>query len=193
MLALKRIDVEYVTVDMPAQEQRSVAYAALNPQAMVPCLELADGRVVPQSLAIIHFLERLVPEPSIYPDDQVLRAQAEALAHFIGSETAPFQTRYVRRILKESFGLNDEQDQSWITLWIRRGLEHANILLAQRSRRTEFAFGDAPGIADIFLIPQLRNAERFGVPNADLLELHKLAETCQRHAAFAAAHPDNWL
>lgn len=193
VLALKDVDVDYVPVDMAAQHQRSAAYAALNPQRMVPCLELADGRVLPQSMAIIDYLETLAPAPSIYPADPVLRAQAMALALFIGSETAPFQARYVRRVLMDSFGLDDEQDQRWVTMWIRRALEHANAMLASRDHPTSFAFGNSPGIADIFLIPQLRNAARFDVPTEDLVELHRLNDTCQAHPAFAAAHPDKWL
>ena len=193
VLALKGIEVDYVSVDMPAQEQKGAAYAALNPQRMVPCLELADGRVLPQSLAIIDYLETLVPEPSVYPADAVVRAEATALALFIGSETAPFQTRYVRRILMESFGLDDEQDQRWIAMWIRRGLEHANAMLASRDHPTQFALGNTPGIADVFLIPQLRNATRFGVATEDLVDLHRLHDTCQAHPAFAAAHPDKWV
>lgn len=192
-LALKHIDVNYVDVDMAGRKQTGPAYAALNPQRMVPCLELDDCRVIPQSLAIIDYLETLVPEPSVYPTDPVARSQALALALFIGSETAPLQTRLVRRTLEESFGFDGSADQRWITTWIRRGLEHADGFLAARDHSGPFAFGEAPGIADIFIIPQLRNAARFGVATDDLLNLHALDAAAQEHPAFCKAHPDNWV
>ncbi|MCP3730296.1 maleylacetoacetate isomerase [Sphingomonas sp. MG17] len=193
VLALKQIEISYVTVDMPAQEQTRLPFAALNPQRMVPCLELDDGRVIPQSLAIIDYLEGLVPEPSVYPADPVLRSQALALALFIGSETAPLQTRLVRRILAESFGFDEAADQRWITTWIRRGLEHANAFLAASDHAGTFTFGETPGIADIFIVPQLRNAARFGVATDDLTELNRLDAVAKAHPALAKAHPDAWL
>ena len=64
-LALKRIDVEYVTVDMPNREQQSAAYEALNPQSLVPCLELETGSVLGQSIAIVDYLDSLQPTPAL--------------------------------------------------------------------------------------------------------------------------------
>lgn len=192
-LALKGVDVDYVSVDMLQREQQGEAYRKLNPQRMLPCLELADGRVISQSLAIIEFLDQLCPEPSLFPNDPVERAQALALAMFIFSETAPFQAKYIRRTLTEEFGLSDEQDMVWTSRWIRRGLGLMNEALCKRGTAGPFALGSTPGIVDIAIIPQLRNAERVGVPTSDFGELHRLQDVCHAHPAFQAAHPDRWV
>lgn len=192
-LALKGIEVDYISVDMLQREQQGEAYRKLNPQRMLPCLELADGRVISQSLAIIEFLDQLSSEPSLFPDDPVERAQALALAMFIFCETAPFQAKYIRRALTEEFGLSDNQDMVWTSRWIRRGLGLMNEAIRQRGGTGPFALGARPGIVDIAIIPQLRNAERVGVPTDDFVELHRLRDVCSAHPAFHAAHPDQWV
>jgi maleylacetoacetate isomerase len=177
---------------MTTAEQRGAAYARLNGQRMVPCLELPDGRVIPQSLAIIDYLEALFPNPPIYPADQVERAQALGLALFITCETAPLQAKLVRRTLAEDFGFTEQRDEQWVRHWIRRGLGLIEDFLGNREQQAPFALGDAPGIVDVCVIPQLRNAHRLGVPCDDFLHLRRLETACLEHPAFAAAHPDRW-
>lgn len=192
VVALKGIELDFVMVDMTKAEQQGLTYELLNPQRMVPCLELADGQVIPQSLAIIDYLENLVSSPSIYPSDPVEKAQAVGLSLFIACETAPLQAKLVRRTLVEEFGLTDTQDEKWVQHWIRRGLGRINDFLENRARQTTFAFGDAPGIVDVVAIPQLRNAHRLGVHCNDLTHLRRLEQTCLQHPAFVTAHPDRW-
>ena len=190
VLALKGIEVDYIPIDMPGAEQRGSAYAALNPQQLVPCLELEGGTVIGQSAAIIEYLDRLAPLPPIYPDDPLDAAQAASLCQFIGSDTAPLQARIVQRYLASAFDLNDDQIHQWVTHWIRRGLEPVEAFMAQRPQQTPFALGANPGVVDIFIVPQMRNADRFDVDIADLNQLVALNETCLAHPAFQAAHPD---
>lgn len=191
-LALKGVAIDYIGVDMPTLQQQGPAYAALNPQRMVPCLELPDGRVLAQSLAIIDYLEHLYPDPPIYPSDPLDKAQALAIVLFIACETSPFQATIIRRVLQDEFGFDAARDRRWVTKWIRRGLEHIETFLASRPQQTPFAVGDVPGIVDIFAIPQLRNADLFGIATGDLIHLRNLYARCQKHPAFAAAHPDAW-
>lgn len=193
VLALKGVEVDCVSVDMPTLQQQGPAYAALNPQRMVPCLELPDGRVLAQSLAIVDYLEHLHPEPPIYPSDPLARAQGLAIALFIACETSPFQATIIRRVLQDEFGFDAAMNRRWVTKWIRRGLEHVDAFLASRPQQTPFAMGDAPGIVDIFAIPQLRNADLFGIATDDLIHLCDLSTRCNEHPAFIAAHPDAWV
>ena len=134
----------------------------------------------------------LAPLPPIYPDDPLDAAQAASLCQFIGSDTAPLQARIVQRYLASAFDLNDDQIHQWVTHWIRRGLEPVEAFMAQRPQQTPFALGANPGVVDIFIVPQMRNADRFDVDIADLNQLVALNETCLAHPAFQAAHPDRW-
>ncbi len=188
-LALKGIAVEHVTVDMTQGEQTGDAYALRNPQRLVPCLELPDGRVLGQSLAIIYYLEALQPAPSLYPADPIDRAEALSIALLIACEVSPLQAKIVQRRLLAD-GLNEDQVQDWLIHWIRRGLTLVEAALAQRGHG--FAFGDAPSIADVCIVPQLRNAHRFGVDVSDFPALAAHSAHCQTYPAFQAAHPDRW-
>ena len=190
-LAIKGIAVNYVTVDMTKGEQATEAYAMHNPQRMVPCLELPDGRVLGQSLAIIDYLERLQPEPSVYPADPVARAEALGIALLIACEISPLQAKIVQRRLTGVYSLTDAQVQDWLAHWIRRGLAPVEADLARRWRGG-FAFGPTPSIADICIVPQLRNAHRFGVDVSDFPTLAAHTAHCLTHPAFQAAHPDRW-
>lgn len=191
-LALKGLDVTFVTVNMPSGEQQGEAYARLNPQRLVPCLELDDGRVLGQSTAIIDYLDRIAPNPPLYPDDPVEAAQAAALCQLIAADTTPLQAKVIQRYLATSYQLSEDQVHQWVTHWIRRGLVPIEQFLDQRSPKSPFAIGDNPGIVDIYIVPQLRNAMRFGVDITDLTQLLALNDTCLAHPAFQAAHPDRW-
>ena len=65
-LNLKSLDYEPYTQHLRHKDHRSAQYLALNPQGLLPALE-HDGRVIPQSLAIIEYLEELHPVPSLLP------------------------------------------------------------------------------------------------------------------------------
>lgn len=192
-LALKGIDVIYRSVDMPNREQQSGSYAKLNPQALVPCLELDDGTVLGQSIAIIDFLEREFPGSTLYPAESRARAQAQSLLLMIACETSPMQALVVQRFLRSEYQLDDNQVQNWLAYWIRRGLIPIERFLNHRSDEFAYTMGPEPGIVDLFIVPQLSNADRFDVDVSDLTELAKINRTCLAHPAFQAAHPDKWL
>lgn len=192
--ALKGIELEYVVVDMPGREQQGEAYARLNAQRMVPCLELDDGRVIPQSLAIIQYLDTLYPEPDIWPSDPVARAQAHSLCLMVACETAPLQGMMLQRLLQDRFGLSAEQTLEWLTYWIHRGLKPLEIFLECRELQTPlFSMGDTPGIVEAFLLPQLANCARFGVDTLPFPRVNAVAGTALADPRIAAAHPDRWL
>src|SRR5690606_18194556 len=84
VLNLKNVPFEYVAVD----DMRSDAYRRINPQGLLPALEI-DGEVFGQSTAIIDWLERAYPEPSVYPADAKDRMRAIAFAQYIACEIHP--------------------------------------------------------------------------------------------------------
>src|SRR5260221_6628809 len=81
-LNLKGITVEHVPVHLlkDGGQQKLPAHLARNPQALVPALELDDGTMLTQSLAIIEYLDAIHPMPRLIPDDPVEAADMRAVA-----------------------------------------------------------------------------------------------------------------
>jgi len=183
-LNLKGVAVEQVSYHLRNGEQRSPAYLAMNPQGLVPSLELDDGRVLTQSLAIIEWLEEAYPEPPLLPKEAFTRARVRALALVIAADTHPLQNLRVLLRLKRA-GLDPE---AWAREVNLQGLEAANALIEREPG--PFCFGTSPTLADICLVPQMANARRF---SADIFKLKRILEAeaaCNRLAAFQDAAPD---
>ena len=187
-LQLKGASYDYAPVDLIAGEQREPAYRAVNRQGLTPALDLGDGTVLTQSLAIIDWLDATVPEPRLVPADPADRAHAMALALAIACDIHPLNNLRVLKYLGGPLGQDEETRNAWYAHWIAEGFAALETLAAPRAGR--FLFGDAPGIADVCLVPQMFNARRFAVPLDDFPTLVRAdAEACQLDA-FAAAHPD---
>jgi maleylacetoacetate isomerase len=169
-------------------EQKSAAYRDLNPQALVPALEV-DGLVLTQSLAIIEWLEETHPEPPLLPAEAGLRAQVRAFAQAIACDIHPLQNLRVLAYLKAELGQDQAAADSWCRHWVGEGLAACEALLAHAGGRGDFAFGDRPGLADICLVPQMFSADRFGVNLAAMPRLRAVREACEQLPAFADAHP----
>ena len=65
-LAEKGVEIDTVQVDLGSGEQFSEAFRKLNPDCVVPVLELDNGRCITEVLAICHYLEELHPDPSLF-------------------------------------------------------------------------------------------------------------------------------
>jgi glutathione S-transferase len=77
-LAEKGLNVPTQELNLRAGEQRSPEFLKMNLFAGVPILELDDGTVIPESLAIIEYLEEIYPEPPLIGKDPVSRALVRA-------------------------------------------------------------------------------------------------------------------
>jgi len=185
-LNLKGVEYESVAVNLLDGEQRGDAYRARNPQGFVPLLEV-DGQRLTQSLAIIDYLDAIHPEPPFVPDDAGDRAHVLALALTIACDIHPLNNLRVLKRLS-ALGIEQADRDDWYRHWVEEGLEALEALAAPRAGR--FLFGDAPGLADICLAPQLYNARRFEVPLGGWPTLLRADASCAALDAFAAAHPD---
>ncbi len=76
-LAEKGISVPLVPLDLNRLEHRTPAYAAINPMRQSPALELDDGTVIAESVAICRYFEELHPEPPLFGTTPLERAQVE--------------------------------------------------------------------------------------------------------------------
>ncbi|HEY5459938.1 MAG TPA: maleylacetoacetate isomerase [Sphingomicrobium sp.] len=186
-LNLKGVDYELRPVSLVEGKQTEAAFRALNPQGLVPLLEI-DGHRITQSLAICNYLNSIVPDPPFMPADAAERAHVLALALTVACDIHPLNNLRVLKYLQSTFGVDDAAKDLWYRHWIEEGL--AALEEMARPKAGAFLFGDAPTIADICLVPQLYNARRFSVPVTAYPTLRRADETASAHAAFAAAHPD---
>jgi maleylacetoacetate isomerase len=186
-LNLKGVDYERVTVDLASGGQGDAAYRARNPQGFVPMLEMDGARIV-QSLAICDWLESAVPEPRLLPEGAAARAHVLALASVIAADIHPLNNLRVLKHLTGPLGVGEEAKGEWIARWISDGFAALEAMAAPGAGR--FLHGDAPTLADVFLVPQMYNARRFGVPLEAYPTLLRADAEAAAHPAFAAAHPD---
>lgn len=183
-LNLKGVAYERRDVMLLENQQRSPAHLALNPQGFVPALEV-DGKVLTQSLAIIDWLDAHYPEPRLIPLDPDVRAAALARALVIAADIHPLNNLRVMRRLK-AMDIDDNARDEWTRHWIAEGFA----ALEAMADGGPFLGGAAPNVADVFLVPQMFNARRFGTPLDAFPKLVRADAAAQEIEAFAAAHPD---
>lgn len=186
-LNLKGIEYESRQVDLRDDAQKSAEYRALNPQGLVPMLEI-DGHRLTQSLAIINYLDIRYPVPPLIPAVAAERAHVVAMAMTVACDIHPLNNLRVLKYLKNELGHSQADVDRWYTHWIREGLPALEAMAKPNAGK--FLFGDAPTGADVCLVPQLYNARRFNVPIGDFPTLLRAEENANNLDAFAAAHPD---
>lgn len=185
-LNLKEVAYDSHPVNLVKGEQRSDAFRALNPGKGVPVLELDDGTVLTQSLAILDYLDHAYPDPALLPADPVARAKVMAAAHVIALDIHPVNNLRVVQHL-ERMGHSKADSVAWMVHWMNEGFSAFQALLPEGTR---FAFGDTPSLADICLVAQLYNGHRWGVDMAPFARLIEIEETCLALPAFADARPE---
>lgn len=186
-LALKSIAHQRVVVDLVAGDQRAPAHLALNPQGLVPALEI-DGLVLTQSLAILDYLDETRPDPPLLPADPAARARVRAIALAVACEVHPVSNLSILARVEALAGADARSE--WNRDNICRGLAAVEQLLDHPGFTGRFCHGDRPGLADCVVIPQLYNASRWGVGFDHLPRLSAVARACAAHPAFLAAHPE---
>lgn len=186
-LALKGIPFDQTSYVLRKGEQRSPAYLKMNPQGLVPALELDDGTILTQSLAILEWLEETRPEPPLLPKDPLARARVRAFALAIACDVHPVQNLLVLNAVRK-LGQTDEQVNDWAKRVNAEGLAACEQMLAGVAG--PFCFGDKPTMADICLVPQLVNARRFGCDVSGLTRLLEAEAACLALPAFAGAAPE---
>ena len=191
-LNLKGLRAEHLPVHLTRDggEQFRAQFRATNPAALLPVLEDGGERIA-QSLAIIEYLDERHPEPSLLPAAAADRAWVRQIALAVACDIHPLNNLRVLKYLTGPLGLSEEQKQIWIRHWIELGLQALEIALATSPRRGAFCFGDKPTLADCCLVPQLFNAERFGMTLEAYPTLRCIAQACNTLKAFQDAHPAN--
>lgn len=187
-LNLKGLTADYIPVDLRVDEQAQAPFKAINPQGLVPALEV-DGQVLIQSPAIIEWLEETHPTPALLPQGAEARARVRALAAIVGCDVHPINNRRILMHLRKQFGADESAVNAWCATWISAGFDAIEALLAQDTTRGDFCFGGAPTLADVYLVPQVESARRFGVDLSAWPLISAVDAACAKLPAFAKAAP----
>ncbi|WP_309610627.1 maleylacetoacetate isomerase [Sphingomonas sp.] len=187
-LNLKGVAYTSHAVSLPAGEQKSPDYRALNPQGFVPMLEI-DGHRLTQSLAILDYLDATHKEPPFVAHDPAERSHILAMALVVACDIHPLNNLRVLKYLGGPLGQPEAVRDDWYRHWVVEGLAALEAMAARSAG--QWLNGDGVSLADICLIPQMYNARRFDVALDAYPTLVRVDAAAQNHSAFAAAHPDN--
>jgi maleylpyruvate isomerase len=203
-LELKGLEVTAVTKRLRHGEHRQEDYLRLNPQGFVPALELDDGQVLTQSLAIIEYLEENYPDPPLLPPSPEARARVRALCQLITCDVHPLNNLRVLKYLEEQLHLDKNVRDAWYRHWIEVGFAALEQWLGKDSsgspgsgprmagppKAGPFCYGDSPGMADVCLVPQVFNARRFAVDLTPYPRIVAIDAACRELPAFERAAPE---
>ena len=185
---LKGVSADYIAVDLRVEEHLKETFKSLNPQGLVPALEV-DDKVLIQSPAIIEWLEETYPTPALLPKNAYDRAHVRALAAVVGCDIHPVNNRRILEYLRKSFGANEDAINAWCGTWISDGFHALEALLAADQHRGGFCFGNTPTLADVYLIPQIESSRRFKVDLSQWPLIAEIEKNCMQLEAFKNAAP----
>jgi len=189
-LNLKGLAYEQGAVHLRKNEQQKADYLALQPQGLVPVLD-DEGETFIQSMAIIEYLDETHPEPPLLPDHPAGRARVRGLAQAVACDIHPIDNLRVLRYLAKPLGHDEKAIEVWFNHWIKLGFDGIERILAHDGQAGRFCHGDAPGLADICLVPQVFNAKRY--PSFDMTPypaIRRIFDACMALDAFERARPE---
>jgi maleylacetoacetate isomerase len=191
-LNLKNIkpELRFVHLLKDGGQQHTAEYKTLNPQELIPAL-VHDGHTITQSLAIVEYLDEVMPEPPLLPKDAYGRARVRSIAYAIACDIHPVNNLRVAKYLRKTWSGSDEKIADWQRHWIEIGFAALETMLARDMETGNFCHGDAPTLADICLIPQMANARRVNLDLTPYPTLTRIEARALAHPAFDAALPKN--
>lgn len=191
-LRLKKIEADYHYVHLANNggEQHHTSYRKLNPLGRVPTL-VYDGVPITQSMAILEMLDELHPNPPLLPADMMDRAWVRSLANLVACDMHPVNNLSVLKQLEARFGADEAQKADWYRHWLDVGFTALETILAADPRVTDYCYGKQITIADICLVPQVYNAERFQCDMSKYPTIARIAKNCLALDAFRLSSPEN--
>lgn len=179
-------EMRYIHLTKNGGEQRTEEFAEINPQKLVPALDV-DGEILTQSLAIIEYLNTEFGG-NLLGSSAKERARIQGFSQIIACDIHPLQNLRVLQYIASEYGQSEQaQKDAWCQKWLGDGLEACEAIA--KRYQGQFLFGDEPSLADICLIPQIFSAQRFHVPLERFPRLMAVYETAQSLPAFRDAAP----
>lgn len=185
-LNLKGVHYTVVPINLLKGEQSEQTYLAINSQGLVPALEMDDGRILYQSLAILEYLEIAYPNPGLLPADIFDAALVRSWMNLIACDIHPINNLRILNHLASEYKISDLQKTQWIHRWIGDGFG----ALEKQIAAAPFAFGSQPTFADVCIVPQIYNALRFKLDMTPFPKLMQVYQACNSLGAFVDASPD---
>jgi maleylacetoacetate isomerase len=188
-LNLKGLPYEMVPIHLTKDggRQHTVEFRGINPQARVPALQLSNGEILTQSLAIVEYLDDIHPEPPLLPADALGRAKCRAIAQLIACDIHPLNNLIALQYLKRQLKHEQSEIDTWYHHWIIQGFTALEAMLVPSG---PYSCGSQVTIADICLVPQVANARRFKVPLDLFPKIIAVEAACLKLAAFDKARPE---
>ena len=164
------LDYEWVDIDILAQESHTPEFLALNPSGQVPVIQLADGRTLAQSNAIIRYLAR---GSALLPDDAYAQAKVDEALFWEQYSHEPYVAvcRFQMLYLKKSAA----ERESWRVERADAALDHMDAHLAMQ----QWYAGEALSIADIALVAYTRLAAEGGLDVVSRANLARWIGDCE--------------
>ncbi len=194
-LHLKNLSFQSQNINLLTNAHKQTTYLADNPQGLVPSINI-NGKIITQSLAIIDYLDAFAPNIRLIPEDAENRAFALTFAYAIAMEIQPIcnlsVANHISKLISDDPDCQTQQKMNWMQHYIKKGLDNVEQILNNQNKKTKFSCDNLPGITECCLIPQLYNAERWGLDIEQWQNLAHIATECADIDAFRAAHPDNY-
>lgn len=187
---MKGVNYEQVSINLKDGEQHGEAWKAIQPQGLVPVLEAGEDRLL-QSPAILEWIEETWPEPALLPQSAADRCLVRGWASVIACDIHPIQNLRVLKAVAGDLGQGPEGMKAWAQRWIGSGLESLEALVSQHDRKSDFLFGEQAGMAEIYLVPQMYNARRWGADLSNCPILVAADAAARALPAFEQAAPEN--
>ena len=183
-LNYKKIPYQTVPIDLSKDRHQETRFRAINPQRLVPALVI-DDEIYTQSPAILEWIEETFPQPFLLPTDTQLRAKIRAFSAVIGCDIHPIQNlRVLKKLKSKNFSA-----RKWAAHWIKLGLDALESQVAQINRKSGFLYCDRLTLAEIYLLPQMFNALRFGVDISSYPVLGAACAAANELKVIHQAHP----
>lgn len=189
-LNLKGMAYKTIPHHLRRGEQNLPDYRRINPQGLVPALEI-DGQAFMQSLAIMEYLDETHPDPPLLPKNAAGRARVRALSQIIACDVHPIDNLRVLTYLRGPLCQPDEVVARWYNHWIAEGFHALEVSLARSRETGRFCHGDTVSLADICLVPQVVNAMTYALDLSSFPTLKRIADAALALPAFEHALPAN--
>ncbi len=189
-LNLKGLAFDYIPLSLLKGEQAGADHIGLNPSALVPTLVTPHGPL-PQSLAIIEWLDETHPEPPLLPGDAWGRARVRSLAHIVALDIHPVNNLRILKHLETEYGVDADGKAAWFRKWATAGLAAIEKRLSSEPETGAFCHGDTVGLADLCLYAQVLNNARFNVDMTPYPTIQRIQTNCLEIPALYDAMPSN--
>jgi maleylacetoacetate isomerase len=191
-LNIKGIDYEIVPINLLKHEHETASYRLINPQARVPTL--VDGDIIlTQSMAIIEYLNEKYPSPALLPQSLEDRAWVRRFSQIIVSDIHPLNNSGTLNYLKNVLHHDQEQCDQWYFNTLRNGFDTLEAMIIANKRSGQCCLGNEISIADICLIPQMYNAQRYHFPLTNYPHLQAINDHCLKLPYVEKARPENQI